>query len=211
MKLTKYTHACVVLEDQGSKLVIDPGAFTKDFGDLGNIVAVVVTHVHGDHYSADHLNAILAKNPSALIFTVPEVADDFKHDNVQVVTPGHETSVDPFKLRFLGEQHKLIHASIPPIHNTAVMVNDAFYYPGDSFTLPDKPVKVLGVPSNAPWATAGESMDFVATVNPELSFPTHNGLLNDFGQQTYNSSINHICQQADILFKELKPGESLDF
>jgi L-ascorbate metabolism protein UlaG (beta-lactamase superfamily) len=34
MKLTKYTHACIVLEEQGEKLVIDPGGFTPEFGDV---------------------------------------------------------------------------------------------------------------------------------------------------------------------------------
>lgn len=211
MKLTKYAHACLVLEDQGSKLVIDPGMFTDTFGNLDNITAVIVTHVHTDHYSNKHLDSILTQNPQAKIFTTAEVAEDFKHDNVHVVKQGEAITVGPFAMRFQGELHQLIHDSLPVPHNTAVMVNETFFYPGDSFTLPDKPVKVLAVPSNAPWAEVGKSMDYLAEVKPELSFPTHNGLLSANGHMVYNGSLNHIAQAAGILFKELGVGESIDF
>ncbi len=51
MKLTKYEHACVFLEnDDGDKVVIDPGIFTNLPGDLSRIVAIVITHEHPDHF-----------------------------------------------------------------------------------------------------------------------------------------------------------------
>jgi len=210
VKLTKYEHACLVLEDNGAKVVIDPGVFTKEFGNLDAIVAVVVTHVHGDHYAPKHLDAILEANPDALIFTTRDVADEYKHDNVQVVSDGDHIAIETFTLQFVGEDHTVIHDSLPTPLNTGVLINEQFYYPGDSFTLPGKPIKILAVPANAPWATVGQSMDFISEGAPELCFPTHNGLLSETGHLVYNDSLNHICQQADIEFKALQPGESLD-
>ena len=63
MKLTKYEHACVVLEDQGQKLVIDPGMFSPDFNDLRDITALVITHQHGDHFDLRNIENIVAANP----------------------------------------------------------------------------------------------------------------------------------------------------
>src|SRR5262245_21363416 len=150
MKLTKYEHACVVLEEQGKKLVVDPGGFTKEFGGVDNIVAVVVTHKHADHFNPEHLETILATNPDATIFTPDDLAEQFKKPGVKAVKAGDEATRGPFRLHCGGEMHVLIHNSLPCPQNTSLLVNDSFYYPGDSYTMPDKPVEVLAVPANAP-------------------------------------------------------------
>ncbi|MDQ5862445.1 MAG: MBL fold metallo-hydrolase, partial [Actinomycetota bacterium] len=49
MKLTKYTHACVRLEQDGRVLVLDPGTFSETEEALDGAQAVLITHEHGDH------------------------------------------------------------------------------------------------------------------------------------------------------------------
>ncbi|HJQ08806.1 MAG TPA: MBL fold metallo-hydrolase [Candidatus Saccharimonadales bacterium] len=210
MKVTKYEHACVVLEEQGKKLVIDPGGFTSTFGDASNIAAVVVTHVHPDHFDISHLSIILDKNPDAPVFTTQEVAEQLKYPNTKVSKQGISVIVGPFKLDFYGEKHALIHEKLPCPHNTAVLVNDTFYYPGDSFTKLDKPVQLLAVPANAPWAKIAETIDYLAAVKPLQCFPTHNGLLSPAGHAIYNGGISFACETNGIGFTYLKPGESID-
>src|SRR3954471_7560361 len=104
MKLTKYEHACVVLEEQGKRLIIDPGEFTAAFGGTDNVVAVVVTHIHGDHFSQEHLDAIVAANPEVIVFTTPEVAQHWADPHATSVKAGDEQPVGLFNLRFYGEQ-----------------------------------------------------------------------------------------------------------
>jgi L-ascorbate metabolism protein UlaG (beta-lactamase superfamily) len=211
MKLTKYTHACIVLEEQGSKLVIDPGSFTPEFGSLEGIVAVVVTHVHPDHYNADHLKAIFAANPDAQLYTTSEVATKFDQPNVHTVSPGQTIQAGPFTLEFFGTMHQEIHSSLPRPHNSGVLVNGMFFYPGDSFVEPPQPVRVLAIPSNAPWASVGQSMDYLAVVKPDIAIPTHNGLLSAEGQMVYNASLEHAASLCGTDFKYLTPGESTEF
>ena len=43
MKLTKYEHACMVIEKADVSLVIDPGGYTMPLTDLMDVVAVVIT------------------------------------------------------------------------------------------------------------------------------------------------------------------------
>ena len=210
MKLTKYEHSCVVLEEQGKKLVIDPGGFTTEFGPLNNVVAVVVTHVHPDHFNAEHLEAIFAENPEAPLFTTTDVAEQFQKPNVKTVQAGQAETVGPFSLRFGGEMHALIHQSLPCPHNTSVFVNDVFYYPGDSYTMPDKPVNVLAVPANAPWMKVADSMDYIAKVKPEQCFPTHNGLLSDRGRAVYGYGLAKACEDTGVEWKDLAPGDSIE-
>jgi L-ascorbate metabolism protein UlaG (beta-lactamase superfamily) len=59
VKITKYEHACLVVEEAGETLVIDPGVLAK-LPELTNVVAVVVTHIHPDHLHMPNLLAIAA-------------------------------------------------------------------------------------------------------------------------------------------------------
>ena len=211
MKLTKYEHACVVLEEQGKKLVIDPGGFTKGFGELNNIVAVVVTHEHGDHFNAEHLDAIIAANPGVKIFGPEEVTGQLTGKPATMVTGGDSADVEPFKLRFTGEMHAEIYPGHVPVpHNVGVMVNGNVYYPGDSFVRPDLPVQTLLVPVSAPWLKLGESMDFVETLKPKICIPTHNGLHNDAGEQIVKNLLRSISDKHGVQFTYLDAGQSIE-
>ena len=54
MRITKYTHACIRLEDAGKVLVIDPGEWTEPDAWVG-ADAILVTHEHSDHVDAARL------------------------------------------------------------------------------------------------------------------------------------------------------------
>jgi L-ascorbate metabolism protein UlaG (beta-lactamase superfamily) len=210
MKITKYEHACMVLEEQGERLVIDPGAFTPSFGAADGVTAVVVTHAHPDHFSPGHLQKIVDNNPDVRIFTTEEAARNFQKPNITVVHDGDEHTAGPFALHFTGNMHAVIHPDWPYPRNTGVRVGDAFYYGGDSFTPPGQPVRVLAVPSSAPWMKISEAMDYVASVKPKRCFPTHNALLSESGQAVANKWLGEICEKEGIGFTFLKPGGSIE-
>jgi L-ascorbate metabolism protein UlaG (beta-lactamase superfamily) len=210
MKITKYEHACMVLEDQGKKIVIDPGVYSQTLGSLDNIVAVVITHVHHDHFSKDNLQAIINANPEVVLYTTEEVAHGLTGGQVEIVHEGVQATAGPFVLRFMGEFHALIYPGMPRPHNTAVWIDDTVFYPGDSFTMPDKPVQVLAVPANAPWTDVGETIDYITQVKAARCFPVHNGFLSDDGNQLYNQILETAAKNVGSTFTYLKPGESLD-
>jgi len=209
MNITKYEHACVVVEEQGKKLVIDPGQFITSLQDVSNVVAVIVTHMHGDHLDPEKLRAIMAANPGARFFGTAEVAKEVPDIPFTAVTGGIAESVAPFKLAFYGEQHAQIHASIPAIQNVGVLVNDLFYYPGDSLTLPEVPVKILALPIAAPWLRSGEAVDFLLAVKPHYVFPTHDAILSDVGHGIYNNFGERYAAQYGGTFTYMRPGESM--
>jgi len=157
MKLTKYEHACFTLETAGEVLVVDPGSFTDDFVVTDNIAAIVVTHEHADHFDPDKLAAIYAKNPNAVFVSLPAIVDKLPGHKSHAVRPGDKVDIGPFRLRFFGGKHALIHVSLPLIDNLGVLINDTVYYPGDSFTLPNTPVDVLALPVGAPWLKLSET------------------------------------------------------
>lgn len=213
MKLTKYEHSCVVLEDKGQKLVIDPGAFTQSLKDFSNIVALVITHEHPDHFDLAHIEQITRENPDVLIF-VPEGLD-LKFDDtmggvVHAVSAGDEYEVAPFDLKFFGGQHALVHKTLPRPANIGLLINKTVYYPGDSFDQPDIQPKILLAPVSAPWLKIGETIDFVDAVKPKVCIPTHNALNSEIANSLTETWLQGVCEKHHIDFKHLSPGSTID-
>lgn len=211
MKITKYEHSCVVIEIDGRKQVIDPGIFSSSFKATDNIDCVIVTHVHPDHFDIEKLKQIRALNPEVAICTVQEVADQAAGLDVEVIDTGRSCAHGPFNTSFFGGKHAVIHSSLPVWQNVGVYVNEKFYYPGDSFTLPDgMKVEVLAVPTIAPWMKISEAMDFIRSVKAKRVFPTHNAILSDIGHTIYNPRLQSMAEESGGTFTFLQPGESIE-
>lgn len=182
MKLTKYAHACFTLEKDNGTLVVDPGVWSTDFVVPENVIGVIVTHEHADHFDIEKLTAIIEKNPDAMIIAHEDITKQITELPTKSVKSSDLIEVGPFSLEFFGELHAVIHPSYPRVANLGVMINETVYYPGDSFTQPEKPIKVLALPITAPWLKISEVMDFCSTVKSDLVFPTHDAIASDFGK-----------------------------
>lgn len=216
MKLTKLEHAALIIEHSGKKLYIDPGSFTTALTGTAGAVAVVITHEHADHWTPEQLSRIVEMNSDLRIFAPAGVARAIKASaltnlDVTIVQAGDTAEVEPFTLRFFGATHAVIHESIPVIDNVGVLVNDELYYAGDAFTIPEGvEVGTLAVPAAAPWMKISEAMDYVLTVKPKRSFPTHEMLLSRTGKDLSNARIADVTEQGGGEFFALEPGDSLD-
>lgn len=211
MKVTKQEHACLVIESAGANLIIDPGSFTTLLIGMSDVVAIVITHEHADHWTNEQLEHILDRNPKARIFGPPGVVAAASRFFVEAVKAGDEIEVEPFTLRFFGSKHAVIHSSIPIVDNVGVLVNDELYYAGDSYTVPDGVnVGTLAAPAGAPWLKIGDVMDFVAAVAPKRSFATHEMVLSAAGKSFANARIKSSTEAAGGEFLDLEPGESID-
>lgn len=211
MRVTKHEHACLRLELENRMLLIDPGSFTLPLSGLRHVVAVVVTHEHPDHWTPEHLTRIRQQFPDVPVYAPAGVAAAAAGEEIVVVAPGDTIEAGPFTLRFFGGRHSVIHESIPVVDNVGVLVNDAFYYPGDSYALPDgAAVDLLAAPVGAPWLKIGDAMDFVLAVAPRRAFATHDMTLSRAGLDMGRARLTWAVQQGGGEFVTLDPGESTD-
>jgi L-ascorbate metabolism protein UlaG (beta-lactamase superfamily) len=210
MQITKLEHACLVLEKDSQRVILDPGSYTRPVGDYQNVLAVVITHMHDDHCSEEQLQAILASNPGVKIFGTDEVCKRLAKFETTAVHHGDFYSEGPFALEFFGDMHAEIHRSIPLIQNCGVMINDQLYYPGDSYTQPDRKVEILACPTSAPWLKIGDVMDFVSAVKPKRCFPTHNVHLSEIGHELNNGRVKLVTEAGEGTFEYLTPGQSIE-
>ena len=210
MRITKYEHACFVASIADKKLIVDPGSFTVPLPDTNNVVAVVVTHEHADHWTPEHLQRILTNSPEVRFFGPAGVAAAATDFDFTVVTDGQTVAADPFTLEFFGEKHAEIHSSFPIVDNVGVLINDSVYYGGDSFTQGPTSVELLAVPASAPWLKIGEVMDYVLEAKPKRSFPVHEMINSVIGNGMANARIQATTEQNGGEFFPLAPGESIE-
>lgn len=211
MRVTKHEHACLRLEREGRTLIVDPGSFTLPLADLKDLVGIVLTHEHPDHWTPEHLDRLLKAAPGTPVYGPAGVAAAAAGFDVITVSPGETVEVEPFTLEFFGGRHAVIHETIPVVDNVGVLVDDQFYYPGDSYAVPKgRDVRLLAAPLGAPWLKIGEAMDFVLAVAPRRAFGTHDMTLSQIGREMGRQRLRWATEQDGGEFLALDPGDSVD-
>ncbi len=203
MKITKYEHACLDVEQDGRHLVIDPGIFSVSYEPDSNIDIVVITHVHGDHFDPNRLRKIREKNPNVKIYGPSQVVEKGAGLEIESISAGQQLEFKPFRLEFFGGKHELYE----DFENVGVLVNDTLYHPGDSYTQPMKLVKVLAAPASAPWLRISEATEFIITCKPELVFPIHTSLLSEIGETIHYRILSEAAEKIGSRWQVLKPTE----
>ena len=176
MRITKFGHACVRIEHDDARIVVDPGVFTEPEA-VDGATAVLITHEHPDHVDLDRLRAT-----DAPVFTIAAVADQIGAEapdvaeRVTLVTPGSTFEEAGVKVRVVGSQHAVIHRDLPRISNSGYLLtlgDVRVYHPGDSLTTPERSVDVLLAPSSAPWLRSEMAIDFVREVGAPRNLAIH--------------------------------------
>ena len=212
MRLTKFTHSCVRLDDADRSLVLDPGAFSEVETALDGAGGVLITHEHPDHIDVDRLRTAMRKDPRLRVWAPAGVAATLADLGEQVVAVGAGEAFDAagFPVRTFGGQHALIHPTIPVVANLAYLIDDEVYHPGDSLVVPPVPVRLLLAPLHAPWSKTGEVIDFVVSVRAPHVHQIHDGLLNEIGRGFVEGHVTRIGAEHGSDFRHLKPSETVD-
>jgi L-ascorbate metabolism protein UlaG (beta-lactamase superfamily) len=178
--VTHLGHACVLVETDGARILIDPGTMSA-FEEVRDLDAILVTHQHGDHIDAARLPALLAANRGAALVVDPDTAAVTADLPTFVVArPGEGFSFGGTKVDVLGGLHAAVYADIPGCTNSAYLIDEgAFFHPGDSFFVPYLDVDVLAVAVDGPWLKISEAVDYVHAVSPRVAIPIHAGETTD--------------------------------
>ena len=137
MRLTKYEQSGFVLEtESGFRLAFDIGAYTP-VEKLKGVTAdaMLVSHLHGDHFSPDHIRAI---NPKALYLN-QECLDLWQGDKgsfeVKTIKSGEKVKVGEMEVEFFNVDHGP-NVSTRPKENFGFLIKvdgQTVYFAGDMF------------------------------------------------------------------------------
>ncbi|MFC8966088.1 MBL fold metallo-hydrolase [Streptomyces sp. NPDC057094] len=209
MQLTKHAHACVTVEKDDTRLVIDPGTLTPDAADaVGRARAVLITHEHFDHFDEKLVAGALADRSELEVYGTASVAAALgsQGGRVRTVAAGDTFTVGAVTVAVHGHRHALIHPDVPCPDNVGYLLDGGtLYHPGDAYFVPDAPVRTLLLPTSGPWTKLSEAADYVRAVKPEQLVQIHELMLSDLGQH----SVAHLLGEnglTGIAVQRLAPG-----
>ena len=209
MKITKYGHCCLLVEEKGVRFLTDPGTFTADaHASLTGIDAILYTHEHGDHYHLDSLTQLLENNPDAIVLcnegvSVLLAAEHIAHT---VLTNGAHTHKG-ISITGVSGDHAEIHSSIPRIQNTGFLIAGRLWYPGDAWIDPGTTFDVLALPVAGPWMKISEAADYAIRLAPKKAFPVHDMILHPQFAGFVPRLMGSILAPHGIAFQEMTLGE----
>jgi L-ascorbate metabolism protein UlaG (beta-lactamase superfamily) len=211
MRITKFGHACVRLATDGHVVVLDPGGFTEPEA-VDGATAVLITHEHADHYTADHL-----RRTDAPVFTIGAVAAKIREEapdlaeRITVVEPGQQVDVG-IPVTVVGELHAVIHPEMPRFDNSGYVLEaegQRVYHPGDSLTLPGSDVDLLLLPVSAPWLKLSECIDFGREVGAPKSLAIHDKIYSEIAFTIVDAHLGRMLGARDQEYVRLEDGADL--
>lgn len=222
MKITKFNQACLLVETDGKRILIDPGTigYTDEMLEKywTNIDVIFVTHKHADHCITDVVNEIV-KRDNAKLYTNSEVISTYNFVNVNKVAEGDIFNIDNIKIKVV----KAVHGFLTPMKQTGSEIkenvgyivdngNTRVYVTSDTINFNhDYKCDVLAMPFNGNGLTLGlvDGVEFIKDINPKLVLPIHL----QHPKPIMNPDINVLKQtleEENINYKILDILESIE-
>jgi L-ascorbate metabolism protein UlaG (beta-lactamase superfamily) len=175
VKVTKYPQSCLIIEQNGKRIGIDPGSFVAEkYGaqDLLPLDAILITHEHPDHANPELIRALAQSGE------VPVIANQStKHvlgDLVtQVVMDSEEFEVAGVKIVARELPHCLLPDGTAGPQNTGYVIDGTFFDPGDGIALEGLHVDAAAIPIAGPDVSSKDVFDFVRQLGCRTVIPIH--------------------------------------
>jgi L-ascorbate metabolism protein UlaG (beta-lactamase superfamily) len=211
VRITKLGHAGVRLEHDDAVIVVDPGMFTEPDAAEG-ATAVLVTHLHPDHYDVERL-----RRTDAPVFTVGDLAALIAEqapdvaERVRVVETGASFDAG-VPVTAVGEWHHVIHPELPRPLNSGYLLDlggTTVYHPGDALAAPGVPVDVLLCPASAPWLRSEMAVDFVREVGAPRNVAIHDRIYAEAGHAIVAQQMDTLNGPRGLEWIRLADGQEL--
>jgi len=212
MKITKFGHCCLLIEEKELRILTDPGNYSTAQNEITGVNIVLITHhEHKDHLYMESLKAVLKNNPSARVMTNRSVGKVLEREKIPfvMIEDGQSTVENGVSIEAFGKTHAVIYPTLPEIHNTGYFIANRLFYPGDALTNPKKPVEILAFPVNGVWLKLSDGIDYVKEIKPKFCFPVHDSNMKSTG--SVHSVPPAIVEPLGIRFILPDLGKEMSF
>lgn len=216
MKITHLRHSALLVEEAGTRLLVDPGNFSDAAAirALTGLDAVLITHQHPDHADPELVTGVLAANPQAPLHGEPQAVQVLREDAATAaladrfhdLRPGDEITLGGVTIRGVGGLHAVIHPDIPRVQNTGLVLQATAGGPrlgvtGDSLEEIEefRGIDALAFAIVAPWSKMSETIDFLRAVAPQVALPVHDAVASPQGRAIYmKQATAHAAEGTEL-------------
>lgn len=211
MKITKFVHSCLLVEQSSRAIIVDPGNYSWQSGlvdeaKLIGIDAVVITHGHPDHMYQEFVEAINKQSPDAVWYGPKDVVAQLADWNISANTQSSDSDVE-----FIESAHADLSPWFPsqPDHTSYLLFGDVLIG-GDCHMLTDgRSAKIFaGAVNGGPW---GGVVSFAKMVEgmqnrPKNVVPLHDWHWNDAAREAIYERLPEVMSQLGVAFTALESG-----
>jgi len=206
MKITKYVHACLLVETSDRVALFDPGTMSTPHLDIDTITHlddIFITHIHQDHFDVDYIKKLVAKFPAVRITSTPEVVAALVEQNIEASDQAAQG------VAFFDSPHEKVQPIFPQPEEIGIHYLDTLTDPGDSHSFTETKA-ILALPITAPWGAAIKAVNLALELRPKHVLPIHDWHWSDQArEQSYNQYADVMAKQG-ITFHKLKTGEPVE-
>lgn len=209
MRITKYVHSCLLVENDGEVVLFDPGDFALKSGllnieNLPKLDFVVITHGHFDHFNEELVSSILAKFPEVVFVATNEVIEKLKQLGAKNTSNESVGKIQVFS--------NVPHASLEPFgqapENIAVHYDGKLTVGGDRHDL-EETKEVLALTITGPWGSMMGAGQMVDRLKPETIIPVHDWHWNEEARLGAYDRFESRFKDDEI--KVIKPVDGVSF
>ena len=175
MKVTKYPQSCLVIEEHGKRLCIDPGSLVSaryQAHDLLPLDAILITHEHADHVDRALLRELVQGNKLPVIANqnTKNVLGDLV---TQTVVDGEAFEAAGMKITARELPHCLLLDGSAGPQNTGYVIGEVFFHPGDGTSIDGLHVQTAAVPIAGPDISGRDVFAFIKQLQCQTVIPIH--------------------------------------
>jgi L-ascorbate metabolism protein UlaG (beta-lactamase superfamily) len=207
MRISKHIHSCLLIEEQGKTILIDPGIFTYnekalEIDALAELDYIVITHEHPDHMHIPLIKDLVNNFPEAKIITNSAAASLLAKEKITAATEG-----DSIIRMQIAPHEKLWDTRVP--QNVLVTIFDKLTHPGDSLHF-QKTNEILCLPIQAPWGSTTAAVEKALQLKPKVIIPIHDWMWKDSFRAAMYQRLTEFFTKHDIAFKSLETNQIVE-
>jgi L-ascorbate metabolism protein UlaG (beta-lactamase superfamily) len=206
MKITKYVHACLLVETADRAALFDPGVMSAQalpVDSLEKLDDIFITHIHSDHVSPELLKRLIAKFPTVRITAPKEVVTMLSQEGINAST------TPPAGVEFFDSPHEKVEPLFPQPEEIGIHYLGKFTDPGDSHSFKETKA-ILALPVTAPWGSSIRAINLALELKPQHVVPIHDWHWSDEAREQTYDRFEKVLGEHDITFHKLQTGVPVD-
>lgn len=171
MKITRYFQSCLLIEENGVRILIDPSGQEAERADsFGKLDAVLYTHEHSDHFDVDLADKFMSTGVA--VYANTGNAKKFK-SQPSIVTDGQELEIKGLKVKAIELPHCLMWDGSEGPQNIGFLIAERLFHPGDGKELAGLTVEILAAPITGPDVSLKDAHFFAKQLQAQTVVPIH--------------------------------------